>query len=74
MYVPLIKLGIKLGAIYAGVEMWLNYFSLGFLIPWTLGLIRSQGSQKSKEVEQIQYPKPDGVLTFDKITNVSFSS
>ena len=69
------KLGIKLGTIYAGVEMWLNYFSLGFLIPWTLGhKLDHKALKKSKEVEQIQYPKPDGVLTFDKITNVSFSS
>ena len=29
---------------------------------------------KKSECKPINYPKPDGKLTFDKLTNVSFSS
>src|SRR5690606_41240548 len=29
--------------------------------------------KKARECQPIEYPKPDGVLTFDKLTNLSFS-
>ena len=30
--------------------------------------------KEKKHFKPIQYPKPDGKITFDKLTNVSFSS
>jgi hypothetical protein len=36
--------------------------------------IRRRGDRKaSANHEPIDYPKPDGVLSFDRLTNVSFS-
>ena len=69
------KFGVKLGSLYAGVDMWLNNLGLGFLFPWTFGHHADHEQIKpAGEMPQIDYPKPDGVLTFDKLTNVSFSA
>ena len=68
------KFGLKLGTIYAGLDMWLNNLGLGFLVPWTFDNHTDHDRLKpAKDMPKIDYPKPDGVLTFDKLTNVSFS-
>jgi len=68
------KFGLKLGTIYAGLDMWLNNLGLGFLVPWTFDNHTDHDRLKpAKDMPKIEYPKPDGVLTFDKLTNVSFS-
>jgi electron-transferring-flavoprotein dehydrogenase len=69
------KFGVKLGSLYAGIDMWLNNLGLGFLFPWTFGHHADHEQIKpAAEMPKIDYPKPDGVLTFDKLTNVSFSA
>ncbi len=69
------KFGIKLGTIYAGLDMWLNNLGLGFLMPWTLGHHEDHTSlKKAKEAQKIDYPKPDGVVTFDKLSSVFISN
>ncbi len=69
------KFGIKLGTLYAGLDMWLNNLGLGFLAPWTFGHHEDHKTLRAAaEAPKIDYPKPDGVLTFDKLTNVSFSA
>jgi len=71
----LTKFGIKLGTLYAGFDMWLNNLGLGFLLPWTFGHHEDHKQLKpASAMPKIDYPKPDGVLTFDKLTNVSFSA
>ncbi len=46
----------------------------GGLAPWTLrNHADHQQLKKSKDCNKIEYPRPDGVLTFDKLTSVSFS-
>lgn len=68
------KFGLKLGTIYAGLDMWLNNLGLGFLVPWTFDNHTDHDRLKpAKDMPKIDYPKPDGVLTFDKLTSVSFS-
>ena len=44
--------------------------------PWTLSHSEPDHLSLKEKVdcEPINYPKPDGKLTFDKLTNVSFSS
>ena len=70
----LAKFGLKLGIFYAGVEMWPQSFGLGFLFPWTFGHYSDHEQIKpAKDMPQIDYPKPDGIITFDKLTNVAFS-
>ncbi|MFP4313442.1 MAG: electron transfer flavoprotein-ubiquinone oxidoreductase [Alphaproteobacteria bacterium] len=48
--------------------------SLG-MSPWTLKNHADHKQLKPADAcEKIEYPKPDGVLTFDRLTNVSFSN
>ncbi len=69
------KFGLTLGTIYAGLDMWLNNLGLGFLVPWTFNNHADHDRLKpAAEMPKIDYPKPDGVITFDKLTNVSFSA
>jgi electron-transferring-flavoprotein dehydrogenase len=56
--------------------MWLNDLGLGALVPWTL---RHKGPdyaslKRASEAPPIVYSKPDGVLTFDKLSSVFLSN
>ncbi|MCW8836500.1 MAG: electron transfer flavoprotein-ubiquinone oxidoreductase [Rhodospirillales bacterium] len=69
---PSFKWGLWGGSLYTGIDQLL----LRGRAPWTL---RHHGMdhlslKKAKDCTPIAYPKPDGVLTFDKLTNVSFSA
>jgi electron-transferring-flavoprotein dehydrogenase len=69
------KFGITLGTLYAGFDMWMNNLGLGFLLPWTFGHHEDHKQLKpAASMPKIDYPKPDGEITFDKLTNVSFSA
>jgi electron-transferring-flavoprotein dehydrogenase len=69
------KFGLTLGTIYAGFDMWMNNLGLGFLLPWTLSHHKdNEATKKTKDCIPITYPKPDGVITFDRLTSVSFSN
>ncbi len=69
---PAFKWGRTLGVLYTGIDQIL----LRGKAPWTL---KHHGPdhaslKKARECRPIAYPKPDGRLTFDKLTNVSFSA
>ncbi len=69
------KFGATMGTIYGGFDMWLNNLGLGFLLPWTLGHHKDHEALKKKtECQPIAYPKPDGKLTFDKLSSVFLSN
>jgi electron-transferring-flavoprotein dehydrogenase len=71
----LAKFGIKLGTMYAGFDMWLNNLGLGFLLPWTMGHEPDHIQLKqASNCPKISYPKPDGEITFDKLSSVFLSS
>ncbi|MBL8844179.1 MAG: electron transfer flavoprotein-ubiquinone oxidoreductase [Hyphomicrobium zavarzinii] len=64
------------GIAFGGLDMWLRTL-LGGWSPF--GTLRHGKADyatlvRAKRAEPIVYPKPDGVLTFDKLTNVSFSA
>ena len=62
-----------LGTLYAGLDMWLNFFRIG--PPWTLRHHADHTTLKRKEhVTPILYPKADGVLTFDRLSSVFISN
>ena len=73
---PSMSWGLVLGNLYAGIEMWLNSLGLGFLMPWTLRHKKAdfQTLKLAAESTPIVYPKPDGVISFDKLTSVFLSS
>ncbi|HEX5259424.1 MAG TPA: electron transfer flavoprotein-ubiquinone oxidoreductase [Sphingomicrobium sp.] len=61
------------GTLYAGLDLWLNHLGLG--LPWTLKLRADHTSLRHKDQAQpINYPKPDGVLTFDRLSSVFVSN
>ena len=73
---PALKWGMALGTLYGGIEMWLNSLGLGKLIPWTLkhGKADYETLKPAAECQPIPYPKPDGVVSFDKLTSVFLSN
>ena len=71
---PLIeKFGNALGTLLAGVTMWLEY--LGIRMPFTLKHHPDYKSLWRKDlVPVIDYPKPDGVVSFDRLSSVFLSN
>lgn len=69
------RLGTWLGVALGGVDMWLNTFIPGKGLGFTLkhGKADYASLWKAADAKPIAYPKPDGVLTFDRLTSVSFS-
>jgi electron-transferring-flavoprotein dehydrogenase len=62
------------GTLLGGVEMWLAAFKLR--TPWTLQHRKADHDRirPASEMPKIDYPKPDGVLTFDKLSSISLSN
>ena len=73
---PGLSWGMWAGTIHGGIHMWLNDLGLGALVPWTLRHDKpDHASLKSAtEMPKIEYPKYDGVLTFDKLSSVFLSN
>ncbi len=71
----LAKFGAKWGTLYAGFDMWMNTLGLGFLMP-TLKHPHPDNEtlKKAKDAKPIDYPKPDGVISFDKLSSVFLSN
>ena len=68
------KLGSILGLGVAGVDMWFNQL-FGFSPLGTLkhGKADFQTLKLAKDCKPIAYPKPDGVISFDKLSSVFLS-
>lgn len=70
------RFGTALGVALGGMDMWIRTILFG----WSpLGTLRHKKADfetliPADKAKPIPYPKPDGVLTFDKLTNVSFSA
>ena len=68
------KLGLAGGIALGAADMWLqSLFGFG-LGTWKHGKPDSQTLALASQSKKIVYPKPDGVLSFDRLTNVAFSS
>ncbi|WP_415921554.1 electron transfer flavoprotein-ubiquinone oxidoreductase [Tateyamaria sp. SN6-1] len=67
------KYGLTASLAVGGFDMWCN--TLGFSLLGTLGHGKSdaQATEEASKHTAIDYPKPDGKLSFDRLTNVSFS-
>jgi electron-transferring-flavoprotein dehydrogenase len=67
--------GNILGTIYGGLDLWLNSLGLGFLFPWTFGNhADNTATGKTANFQPIAYPKPDGAVTFDRLSSVFISN
>lgn len=67
------KYGEDFGTILAGIDMWMNTLKIG--LPITMKHHRDCESLIQKSAfKPIAYPKPDGVLTFDRLSSVFLSN
>ena len=73
---PGLKWGLWPGMIHGGLHMWLNDLGLGALVGWTLRHQQADHEtlKPAAEMPRIDYPKPDGTLTFDRNSSVFLSS
>ena len=68
------RFGTILGVGLGGLDMWMN--NLGIGLPFTLkhGKADNETLKKASECKPIDYPKPDGKITFDKLSSVFLSA
>ncbi|MEM9840340.1 MAG: electron transfer flavoprotein-ubiquinone oxidoreductase [Pseudomonadota bacterium] len=75
------KFGTVLGAIMmTGMDLWMNIIGgkvglkgLSFFGTMEHGKSDAESTEPASNHQPIDYPKPDGVITFDRLTNVSYS-
>ena len=68
------RFGLIVSLIAGGFDMWTNSV-LGLSIFGTLRHKKSDAAAtgKARDFKPIDYPRPDGTLSFDRLTNVAFS-
>lgn len=73
---PAMKYGMWIGTLLGGIHMWLNDLHLGFLVPWTTRHAKAdhESLKPAKDCKPIAYPKPDGKISFDKLSSVFLSN
>ncbi|MFM9852457.1 MAG: electron transfer flavoprotein-ubiquinone oxidoreductase [Sphingomonadaceae bacterium] len=65
--------GGMIGTVIAAIILWLEYF--GLRMPFTMKHKSDASKTKHKQhAHVIDYPKPDGVLTFDRLSSVFISN
>jgi electron-transferring-flavoprotein dehydrogenase len=67
------KFGMLTSLVVGGFDMWTNTFGFSLLGTLKHGKTDAEATGKAKDFKPIDYPKPDGTLSFDRLTNVSFS-
>ncbi|HEX8601878.1 MAG TPA: electron transfer flavoprotein-ubiquinone oxidoreductase, partial [Pseudoduganella sp.] len=67
------KFGGALGTLLAGTDMWMRYLKIG--LPFTMRHHRDHETLwRADLVKPIEYPKPDGVISFDRLSSVFLSN
>ncbi len=67
------KFGLVASLLAGGADMWANTFGLTILGTLKHGKSDAAATGKAADYAPIDYPKPDGVLSFDRLTNVAYS-
>ncbi|KAB0679921.1 electron transfer flavoprotein-ubiquinone oxidoreductase [Aureimonas leprariae] len=70
------RYGTALGVMLGGIDMWVQQLFGGFSFFGTMrhGKPDYAATKPAAECEPIDYPKPDGVLTFDRLSSVFLSN
>ncbi len=69
------KFGTAAGVALGGLDMWTNtLFGFSFFGTLKHGKTDAQSLEPASKHNKIDYPKPDGVLTFDRLSSVFLSS
>jgi electron-transferring-flavoprotein dehydrogenase len=68
------KWGLTASLVFGGLDMWTNSL-FGFSLFGTMkhGKTDAAATEEASKHKVIDYPKPDGKISFDRLTNVSFS-
>jgi len=68
------RLGTFLGTGFGAIDMWMNNLGLG--LPFTLKHKKPDHAtlKKASDCKPIVYPKPDGKISFDKLSSVFISA
>jgi len=68
------KYGIAGGVVLGGLDMWTaSLLGANLFGSMTHGKSDAEATGLARDHDPIDYPKPDGTLSFDRLTNVSFS-
>ncbi|MFV0513448.1 MAG: electron transfer flavoprotein-ubiquinone oxidoreductase [Jhaorihella sp.] len=67
------KWGLLPSLALGGLDMWTNTFGFSFFGTMKHGKSDAAATGKAADHRPIDYPKPDGTLSFDRLTNVAFS-
>ncbi len=65
--------GLLASLTIGGFDMWTNMIGLSLLGTLKHGKTDAAATGRASQFKPIDYPKPDGRLSFDRLTNVSFS-
>ncbi len=69
------KFGTVIGVALGGLDMWTNHlFDFSFFGTLKHGKTDAQSLEAAEKHKKIDYPKPDGVLTFDRLSSVFLSN
>ena len=68
------KFGPLVGLLLGGIDMWFqSLFKFSLFGTLKHGKNDAHSTGKAVDYQKINYPKPDGKLSFDRLTNVSFA-
>ena len=67
------KYGLLASLGIGGADMWMNTLGIGILGTLKHGKSDALATEPADKHKPIDYPKPDGRLSFDRLTNVAFS-
>ncbi|MHA7818488.1 MAG: electron transfer flavoprotein-ubiquinone oxidoreductase [Erythrobacter sp.] len=66
------KYGDDIGTLLGGIDMWMRHLKIG--LPITMGFHKDhEMTGRADLYPKIDYPKPDGEISFDRLTNVAYS-
>ena len=68
------RFGLLASLIIGGIDMWIaNLSGINIFGSLKHGKSDAKSTKPAKNFKEIEYPKPDGKISFDRLTNVSFS-